>query len=226
MLIYIKLVTKWFKDLRNSPVDSEWSKWRHFGTVGTLAKRRRLVKMTRRAQRRLNNEVKKQPRETAKDLKASLELDDICVHESTVCKTLDKYSVHGRIPQRKTQLTRQNVAAHLKFVKEHTDPPQRCLQNALMKLSLNYLERTRSTTIWHEELHILSLSMVEKTSCVHSEQCDVSWLSRGVHLSPPFEELHISNTEWRRSKPMRDCPRCERNGSPLTGSLSLLCPPT
>uniref|UniRef100_A0A4W6BT78 Transposase Tc1-like domain-containing protein n=1 Tax=Lates calcarifer TaxID=8187 RepID=A0A4W6BT78_LATCA len=57
----------------------------------------------------LINEVKKQPRVTAKDLKASLELANICVHESTVRKTLNKQGVYGRTPRRKPLLIKKNV---------------------------------------------------------------------------------------------------------------------
>ena len=68
---------------------------------------------------------------TAKDLKASLELANISVHESTICKTLNKQGIHGRTPRRKPLLTEKNIAAHLKFAKELFDTPQRYWQHVL-----------------------------------------------------------------------------------------------
>lgn len=49
--------------------------------------------MTPTAQLRLISEVQKQPWVRVKDLKASLELVNICVHEATACKTFKKGSV-------------------------------------------------------------------------------------------------------------------------------------
>ena len=118
-------------EIHQSTVRQTIYKWGQFGTVATLARSRRPVKMTPRAQRRLINEVKKQPRVTAKDLKASLVQANICVHESTVRKTLNKRGFYGRTPRRKPLLTKKNIAAHLKFAKEHIDTPQRYWQNVL-----------------------------------------------------------------------------------------------
>ena len=48
-------------EIHQSTVRQTFYKWRHFGTVATLPRIGRLVKMTPRAHRRLTNEVKKQP---------------------------------------------------------------------------------------------------------------------------------------------------------------------
>ncbi|KAJ4927442.1 hypothetical protein JOQ06_015170 [Pogonophryne albipinna] len=77
--------------------------------------------MTARAQRRMLNEVKKTPRVSARDLKKSLAHANISVDESTIRKTLNKNGVHGRTPRRKQLLSRKNIAARLKFAKEHLD---------------------------------------------------------------------------------------------------------
>ena len=71
------------------------------------------------------NEVKKNPRVSAKDLQKSLEHANISVVESTIRKTLNKNGVHGRTPQKKLLLSQKNIAAHLKFAKVHLDVPQR-----------------------------------------------------------------------------------------------------
>ena len=57
--------------------------------------------MTARAQRRMLNEVKKNPRVSAKDLQKSLEHANISVDKSTIRKTQNKNGVHGRTPRKK-----------------------------------------------------------------------------------------------------------------------------
>uniref|UniRef100_A0A803JCJ7 Transposase Tc1-like domain-containing protein n=1 Tax=Xenopus tropicalis TaxID=8364 RepID=A0A803JCJ7_XENTR len=52
-------------------------------------------------------------------------------HEYTIRKTLNKNEFHGRIPQRKPLLYKKNIAARLKFAKEHLDVPQQYWQNIL-----------------------------------------------------------------------------------------------
>uniref|UniRef100_A0A803J9K4 Transposase Tc1-like domain-containing protein n=1 Tax=Xenopus tropicalis TaxID=8364 RepID=A0A803J9K4_XENTR len=105
-------------------------KWRKFSTAATLPRSGRPVKMTARAQRRMLNEVKKNPRVSAKDLQKCLASANIPVSESTICKTLNKNGFHGRI-QRKPLLSKKNIAARLKFAKEHLDVPQKYRQNIL-----------------------------------------------------------------------------------------------
>uniref|UniRef100_A0AAZ3RGN0 Transposase Tc1-like domain-containing protein n=1 Tax=Oncorhynchus tshawytscha TaxID=74940 RepID=A0AAZ3RGN0_ONCTS len=54
---------------------------------------------------------------------------NISVDESTIRKTLNKNGVHGRTPQKKPLLSKENTAAHLKFAKVHLDVPQLFWQN-------------------------------------------------------------------------------------------------
>ncbi|XP_034066668.1 guanine nucleotide-binding protein G(I)/G(S)/G(O) subunit gamma-10 isoform X1 [Gymnodraco acuticeps] len=112
-------------DVHQSTVRQIVYKWRKFSTVATLPRSGRPVKMTARAQRRMLNEVKKNPRVSARDLKTSLAHANISVDESTIRKTLNKNGVHGRTPRRtprrKPLLSRNNIAARLKFAKEHLD---------------------------------------------------------------------------------------------------------
>ena len=82
-------------DVHQSTVRQIVCKWRKFSTVATLPRSGRLARMTARAQSRLLNEVKKNPRVSAKDLRKSLEHD-----KSTICKTLNKNDVHGRTPRK------------------------------------------------------------------------------------------------------------------------------
>uniref|UniRef100_A0A3Q1HE95 Transposase Tc1-like domain-containing protein n=1 Tax=Anabas testudineus TaxID=64144 RepID=A0A3Q1HE95_ANATE len=90
--------------------------------------------MTPRAQQTLINEVKKA---------------NICVHESTVGKTLNSRGVYDRTPRRKLLLTKENITTSLKFAEEHVDTAQQYWQNVLWTNETNiepYLERTHSTT--------------------------------------------------------------------------------
>jgi len=51
-------------------------------------------------------------------------LANVSVHESTIRKTLNKNGVPGRIARRKPPLSKKNIAAHLKFAKDHLDDPE------------------------------------------------------------------------------------------------------
>uniref|UniRef100_A0A803KBT8 Transposase Tc1-like domain-containing protein n=1 Tax=Xenopus tropicalis TaxID=8364 RepID=A0A803KBT8_XENTR len=87
--------------------------------------------MPARAQRRMLNEGKKNPRVSAKDLQKCLASANIPVSESTIRKTLNKNGFHGRIPQKKPLLSKKNIVARLKFAKQHLDVPQQYWQNIL-----------------------------------------------------------------------------------------------
>ena len=70
----------------------------NFSTVAALPRSGHPAKITARAQRRMLNEVKKNPRVSAQDLQKSLEHGNISVDESTIRKTLNKNGVNGRTP--------------------------------------------------------------------------------------------------------------------------------
>ncbi|KAG2456550.1 TCB1 transposase, partial [Polypterus senegalus] len=125
-----KVISK-ILDIHQSTVMQVIYKWRQFGIVATPPRSGRPAKMTPRAQCKVSNEVKKNPRVTAKDLKKSLELANISVHESTTLKILNKKGAHGRTPRRKPLLSKKNNAELLKFVKEHLDIPQWYWENVL-----------------------------------------------------------------------------------------------
>uniref|UniRef100_A0A8C5LSX0 Transposase n=1 Tax=Leptobrachium leishanense TaxID=445787 RepID=A0A8C5LSX0_9ANUR len=118
--------------------------------------------MTARAQLRMLNEVKQNPRVSAKDLQKSLAHANIFVDTSTIRKTLNKNGVHGRTPRRKTLLSKKNIAARLKFAKEHLDVPQHYWQNILWadetKIELfgknpqHYVWRKKGTAHQHQNL--------------------------------------------------------------------------
>ncbi|KAJ4935272.1 hypothetical protein JOQ06_016808 [Pogonophryne albipinna] len=127
--------------------------------------------MTARAQRRMLNEVKKNPRVSARDLKKSLAHANISVDESTIRKTLNKNGVHGRTPRRKPLLSRKNIAARLKFAKEHLDVPQHYWQNILWtdETKVELFGRNTQRYVWRiQRVHILFLATVVKTEQVQA----------------------------------------------------------
>ncbi|XP_018424883.1 PREDICTED: uncharacterized protein LOC108797728 [Nanorana parkeri] len=78
-------------DLHRSTVRQIVYKWKKFSTVTTLPRSGRPTKISARARRTILKHMTENPRVTAKDLKASLALDNINVHESTIRKTLNKW---------------------------------------------------------------------------------------------------------------------------------------
>ncbi|XP_068111851.1 ankyrin repeat domain-containing protein 11-like [Hyperolius riggenbachi] len=66
-------------------------KWKKFSTVASLPRSGRPTKISAKARRTIVKQMTTNPRVTAKDLQASLALDNICVHESTIRRTLSKW---------------------------------------------------------------------------------------------------------------------------------------
>ena len=100
-------------DVHQSSVRQIVYKWRKFSTVATLPKSGRPAKMTARAQRRMINEVKKNPSVSAKDSQKSLEHANISVDESTIRQTLNNNGVHGRTPRMKPLLSKKTTLLHI-----------------------------------------------------------------------------------------------------------------
>ncbi|KAK3556141.1 hypothetical protein QTP70_005626 [Hemibagrus guttatus] len=84
-------------------------KWQKYGTVENLPRSGRPTKITPRAQRRLIQEVTKDPTTTSKELQASLASVKVSVHDSTIRKRLGKNGLHGRVPIRKPLLSKKNI---------------------------------------------------------------------------------------------------------------------
>ncbi|XP_073453489.1 uncharacterized protein [Aquarana catesbeiana] len=78
-------------DLHQSTVRQIVYKWKKFSTVATLPRSGRPTKISAKARCTILKHLTENPRVTAKDLKASLALDNINVHESTIRKTLNKW---------------------------------------------------------------------------------------------------------------------------------------
>ncbi len=101
--------------LQRTTVRAIIHKWRKHGTVVNLPRSGRLTKITPRAQRRLIQEVTKDPTATSKELQASLASVKVSVHDSTIRKRLGKNGLHGRVPRPKPLLSKKNIKAHLSF---------------------------------------------------------------------------------------------------------------
>ncbi len=117
--------------LQRTTVRAIIHKWRKLGTVVTLPRSGRPTKITPRVQRRLIQEVIKEPRTTSKELQASLASIMVSVHDSTIRKRLGKNSMHGRVPRQKPLLTKKNTKVCLTFAKKYLDYPQDFWANIL-----------------------------------------------------------------------------------------------
>ncbi|XP_075444851.1 uncharacterized protein LOC142488342 isoform X3 [Ascaphus truei] len=103
-------------------------KWRKFKTTVNLPRSGRPTKISPRTNQQIIQEVTKNPRVTSKDLQATLALANVSVHDSTIRKRLNN---GGWIARRKPLLSKKNIAARLKFAKEHIDDPQDFWNNVL-----------------------------------------------------------------------------------------------
>ncbi len=79
--------------LQRTTVRAIIHKWRKLGTVVNLSRSGWPTKIT--PQRRLIQEVIKEPRTTSKELQASLASINVSVHDSTIRKRLGKNGIHG-----------------------------------------------------------------------------------------------------------------------------------
>uniref|UniRef100_A0A8C9TZ63 Transposase Tc1-like domain-containing protein n=1 Tax=Scleropages formosus TaxID=113540 RepID=A0A8C9TZ63_SCLFO len=82
--------------LQRTTVRAIIPKWRKLGTVVNRPRSGRPTKITPRPQRRLIQELIKEPRTTSKELQASLASVKVSVRDSTIRKRLGKNGIHGR----------------------------------------------------------------------------------------------------------------------------------
>ena len=126
-------------DLSVYPVRPTIHKWRKHGTVVNLPRSGRPAKITPRAQRRLIQQVTKDPTTTSKELQASLALVKVSVHDSTIRKRLVKNGVHSRVPRWKPLLSKKNIKACLTFARKHLDDPYVFWENTTDKTKVLHL---------------------------------------------------------------------------------------
>ncbi len=120
--------------LQRTTVRAIIHKWRKLVTVVNLPGSGRPTKITPRTQRRLIQEVIKEPRTTSKELQASLASIKVSVHDSTIRKRLGKNGIH--VPRQKFQgkshcwpKRTQRLVSHLP--KKYLDYPQDIWANIL-----------------------------------------------------------------------------------------------
>uniref|UniRef100_A0A671MJC5 Transposase Tc1-like domain-containing protein n=1 Tax=Sinocyclocheilus anshuiensis TaxID=1608454 RepID=A0A671MJC5_9TELE len=68
---------------------------------------------------------------TSKQLKAFLTLGNVNVYKPIIRRTQNNHVVHGRVARRKPLLSKNNIAAHLQFAKDHVDKPDEYWRNVL-----------------------------------------------------------------------------------------------
>ncbi len=138
--------------LQRTTVRAIIHKWRKHGTVVNLPRSGRPTKITPRAQRRLIQEVTKDPTTTSKELQASLASVKVSVHDSTIRKRLGKNGLHGRVPRLKPLLSKKNIKARLSFARKHLDDPQDFWENTLWtdETKVELFGRCVSHYIWRK----------------------------------------------------------------------------
>ncbi len=162
-------------------------KWRKLGTVVNLPRSGRPTKITPRAQRRLIQEVIKEPRTTSKELQASLASIKVSIHDSTIIKRLGKNSIHGRVPRQKPLLTKNNTKARLTFAKKYLDYPKTFGQIfcGLMRQKLNFLEGVCLVTSGVKPTQ----HFIKRTSYQQSNMVVVVWWSGAALQLQDLDEL-------------------------------------
>ncbi len=124
-------------ELQRTTVRAIIHKWRKLVTVVNLLRSGRPTKITPRAQRRLIQEVIKEPRTTYKELQVSLALIKVSVHDSTIRKRLGKNGIHGRVPRQKPLLTKKSTKV-----------------SHLPKKYLDYLQDFWANILWTDETKV------------------------------------------------------------------------
>ena len=136
-------------DVHQSTVRQIVYKWRKFSTLATLPRSGHPAKMTARAQCRMLNEVKRNPRVSAIDLQTSQEHANISVDESTIRKTLN--NSWEDTMEEATAVQKKSIAERLKFAKVHLDIPQRYWRNILWTDETSVELFGRNTTLCGEK---------------------------------------------------------------------------
>ncbi len=142
----------------------------------------RPTKITPRAQRRLIQEVTKNPTTTSKELQASLASVKVSVHDSTIRKRLGK---NGPVPRPKPLLSKKNIKAHLSFARKHLDDPQDFWENTLWtdETKVELFGRSVSHYIWRKSNSISYIIFVLYFCDSYIINSQISCRYSGPHLS-------------------------------------------
>ncbi len=161
--------------LQQTTVRAIIHKWRKLGTVVNFPRSGRPTKITPRAQRRLIQEVIKEPRTTSKELQASVASIKVSVHDSTIRKRLGKKASMGEFQGKSHCWPKrtQRLVSHLP--KNILTIPKTFGQIfcGLMKQKLNFLEGVCPVTSGVKPTQ----HFIKKTSYQQSNMVEVVWWS-------------------------------------------------
>jgi len=109
--------------LHRSTIRSIICKWKTHGTVMNLPRSGRPTKISPRTQRKIIQEVTKNPEITSKELQASLALAKVKVHDSTIRRRLDTIRHRERVSRGKLQ-KKKKINTQLMFEKKLQEDSQ------------------------------------------------------------------------------------------------------
>ncbi|XP_031750312.1 uncharacterized protein LOC116407961 [Xenopus tropicalis] len=118
-------------ELHRSTVRHIVHKWRQFHTVVSRPRSGRPTKITPKARQVILQEIVKDPGLTSKELKASLALANVNVHDSTIRRTLTNIRMHGCVAKRKKLPPKRNIVPCLQFAENHVDTSEVCWKRVL-----------------------------------------------------------------------------------------------
>ncbi len=141
-------------------------------------------------QRRLIQEVTKDPTTTSKELQASLASVKVSVHDSTIRKRLGKNGLHGRDPRPKPLLSKKNIKAHLSFARKHLDDPEDFWENTLWtdETKVELFGRCVSHYIWRK-----SNTAFQKKNIIPTVKCGGSVMVWGCFAASGLGRLAVIN---------------------------------
>ncbi|KAK7123826.1 hypothetical protein R3I93_022056 [Phoxinus phoxinus] len=110
--------------LHRSTIRSIICKWKTHGTVMNLPRSGRPTKISPRTQRKIIQEVSKNPEITSKELQASLALAKVKVHDSTIRRRLDRIRHRERVSRGKPLQKKKKINTQLLFEKKLQEDSQ------------------------------------------------------------------------------------------------------
>lgn len=140
-----KKFTRWFPkefELHQSSVRQTVYKWRQFNAI-TLPRSGQSTKISPSVRHVIFWEVSKNTKITSKELKASLALANVSVHETIIRKTLNN---NGVLARKKALFPKKDIVACAQIVNEHVDMPENHWKNALWtdKTKIKFLAWVKS----------------------------------------------------------------------------------
>lgn len=104
-------------------VKSVIQRWRKRGHTAKLQRCGRPRKISAKTARKIVRDVQMDPKQTAADIRKSLETMGVNVHETTVRRVLHQSGLYGRRARRKPLLRAKHKSDRLKYAKDHVNKP-------------------------------------------------------------------------------------------------------